>query len=222
LFEPKDQISGDFYWTSHQANQVVVVTADCTGHGVPGGFMSMLGISFLNELVNEQHVLDPAILLDKLREKVIAALRQKGADGEQKDGMDMTVCVFDFERKKLHYACANHVLYLVRSVAGQPELTEHKGNRFPVGIFGDTPQPFHAFELDIQPGDRIYTLTDGYADQFGGAKGKKFKYQQLKSLLISLQTKSMKEQQEALFHAFTSWKGEVEQTDDVCLIGVQI
>lgn len=222
LFEPKDQISGDFYWTSQLNNHVVVVTADCTGHGVPGGFMSMLGISLLNELVNEQHLLNPAQILDKLREKVIAALRQKGADGEQKDGMDMTVCVFDLSEQKLQFACANHVLYHARMEPGKLELTEHKGNRFPVGIFGDDLQSFQSFELDLRKGDRIYTFTDGYADQFGGPKGKKFKYQQLKSLLIKSQDKSMEELQETLRQTFITWKGETEQTDDVCLIGIQI
>jgi serine phosphatase RsbU (regulator of sigma subunit) len=223
LFEPKDQISGDFYWISQLKSQIVVVTADCTGHGVPGGFMSMLGISFLNELVNEQHVLNPASILDKLREKVIAALRQKGTHGEQKDGMDMTVCVYDLKKKKMRFSCANHVLYLARQSAdGHLELTEHKGNRFPVGIFGDALQPFHEFELDIQAGDRIYSFTDGYPDQFGGPKGKKFKYQQLKSLLSDIQHMPMNEQEKMLLKAFKSWKAETEQTDDVCVIGIEI
>jgi serine phosphatase RsbU (regulator of sigma subunit) len=222
LFEPKDQISGDFYWTSQLNDKLIVVTADCTGHGVPGGFMSMLGISFLNEIINEQHLLDPAHILEKMRDKVISALRQRGQQGEQKDGMDMTVCVFDLKNLTMRYACANHVIYLVRMTNGELQLTEHKGNRFPVGIFGDDLRLFDCYELGIQPGDRIYTFTDGYIDQFGGPKGKKFKHQQYKSILLSIQPHRMTEQRLLLHEAFRNWQGKNEQTDDVCMIGIEI
>jgi len=222
LFEPKDQISGDFYWTSQLHGKLIVVTADCTGHGVPGGFMSMLGISFLNEIINEQHVVDPAQIVEKLREKVISALRQRGQEGEQKDGMDMTVCVFDLNNMTMRYACANHVIYLIRKTSDELHLTEHKGNRFPVGIFGDDLRPFDSFELGVQPGDRIYTFTDGYIDQFGGPKGKKFKHQQYKSILLSIQQHRMTEQSHLLNQTFRNWQGKTEQTDDVCVIGIEI
>ena len=222
LFEPKDLISGDFFWITKIDNKIVYATVDCTGHGVPGGFMSMLGMSMLNELVNEQGLLEPAMILTRLREKVIASLRQKGAEGEQKDGMDMTLCVVDTTQMTLTYALANHVLYLVRNKGEENELLEFKGDRHPVGILSEKLMEFHQFEVPIIKGDRIYTFTDGYADQFGGPKGKKFKYLQLKELIQSAQTKTMEMQGELIANSFESWKGDLEQIDDVCLIGIEI
>lgn len=180
LFKPKDLISGDFFWITKIGSKIIYATVDCTGHGVPGGFMSVLGMSMLNELINEQGLLDPVIILTRLREKVIASLRQKGTEGEQKDGMDMTLCVIDTTQMTLTYAVANHVLYLIRKKENKMELFEFKGDRHPVGIFSEKLLAFHQYEVPLVKGDRIYTLTDGYADQFGGPKGKKFKYLQLK------------------------------------------
>jgi serine phosphatase RsbU (regulator of sigma subunit) len=222
LFEPKDLISGDFFWITKIDSKIIYATVDCTGHGVPGGFMSMLGMSMLNELVNEQGLLEPALILTRLREKVIASLRQKGAEGEQKDGMDMTLCVVDTKELTLTYALANHVLYLVRNNGSESELLEFKGDRHPVGIFSEKLMEFHQFEVPLIKGDRIYTFTDGYADQFGGQKGKKFKYLQLKELIQSAQTKNMQKQGELITTVFESWKGDLEQIDDVCLIGIEI
>jgi len=221
LFEPKDLISGDFFWITKIESKIIYATVDCTGHGVPGGFMSMLGMSMLNELVNEQKLLEPALILTRLREKVIAALRQKGEEGEQKDGMDMTLCVVDTDQMTLTYAVANHVLYLLRNKDNESELMEFKGDRHPVGIFSEKLMEFHQYEVPLLKGDRIFTFTDGYADQFGGPKGKKFKYLQLKELLLSTQNKSIEKQGEVITKRFESWKGDVEQIDDVCLIGVE-
>lgn len=222
IFQPKDIISGDFYWVTAQNDLTIYATADCTGHGVPGGFMSMLGVSLLNELVNENKILEPAEIFSKLRDKVITSLKQKGLSGEQQDGMDMTLCVLDKRSNKLYYAAANHSLYLVRMEEGSPMLHEYRGDKHPVGIFGEQLLPFHAFEIDTQPGDTIYTFTDGFADQFGGEKGKKYKYKQLKELITGLQPKSLKEQEEEFRLAFQQWKGELEQVDDVCLIAVKV
>ncbi len=222
LFEPKDVISGDFFWITKNATKTIYATVDCTGHGVPGGFMSMLGMSMLNELVNEQGLLSPAIILSRLREKVISALRQTGAEGEQKDGMDMTLCVLDSSNMTLTYAAANHVLYVVRNITEVPELFEFKGDRHPVGIYYDKLIAFNEFEIPLVKGDRIYTFTDGFADQFGGAKGKKFMYRQLKEILIEVQDKSMEEQGKVIAKIFERWKGQLEQIDDVCVIGVEV
>jgi serine phosphatase RsbU (regulator of sigma subunit) len=218
IFAPKDVISGDFYWATSIGDVTILATVDCTGHGVPGGFMSMLGISLLNELVIEQGLTSPAVLLHRLREKVIASLRQKGKEGEQKDGMDMTICVFDHKNMTLTYGVANHVFYHV----SEGEITECKGDRQPVGIFGDELLPFHEFSIQLKKGDRIFTFTDGYPDQFGGPRGKKFKYQQLKELVSSSSDMDLKVQVEMLEHSFVNWKGKLEQTDDVTLIGIRI
>jgi serine phosphatase RsbU (regulator of sigma subunit)/tetratricopeptide (TPR) repeat protein len=218
IFKPKDVISGDFYWATSIDQKTILATVDCTGHGVPGGFMSMLGISLLNELVIEQGIISPALLLHKLREKVITSLRQKGNEGEQKDGMDMTVCVFDKNTSMLTYAAANHVFYL----ASGNEITEYKGDRHPVGIFGDELLPFHEFTISVKKGDRIYTFTDGFPDQFGGPKGKKYKYQQLKDKISNVQAEKLDEQGNLLDIDFTNWQGALEQIDDVTVIGVEI
>ena len=218
IYLPKDIVSGDFYWLEHKNNKILFAAADCTGHGVPGGFMSMLGVSLLNEIVIEQQILDPAEILNRLREKVIASLRQKGGEGEQKDGMDMTLLVFNRSSLKLSFALANQCFY---HISGS-QVNVLKGDRFPVGIFGDELQPFTNHSITVQPGDRIYTFSDGYPDQFGGPKGKKFKYQQLKEQIIALQDQPLSQQGKALISIFDKWKGELEQIDDVTLVGIEI
>jgi len=222
MFEPKDIISGDFFWITTRNEKIIFATADCTGHGVPGGFMSMLGVSLLNEIINEHDLTEPALILSRLRKKVITALRQKGLSGEQQDGMDMTICVIDKQEMTLHYASANHVFYILRKTVSGLELLEYKGDKQPVGIFGKELKPFKQHLVSLKTDDVIYTFTDGYADQFGGPKGKKFKYTQLKEMLLSIQHLSLQEQEEIVKQKFTNWKGHLEQVDDVCLIGIKI
>lgn len=222
FFEPKDIISGDFYWVTEIKEHIIYVTADCTGHGVPGGFMSMLGVSMLNELINENNIIEPAEILDKLREKVINALKQKGVSGEQQDGMDMTICVLNPKKDLLTFASANHSLYIVNEVNDEIILQEHNGDKFPVGIFGEELKPFHQQVIKLNKNDMIYTFSDGFADQFGGMNGKKFKYTQLKQLLKSVQNLSVDEQEKTIKDSFRKWKGEQEQIDDICLIGVRV
>lgn len=221
FFKPKDIISGDFYWVTEQNNYTIYVTADCTGHGVPGGFMSMLGVSMLNELITENQLHEPAEILNRLREKIILSLKQKGVAGEQQDGMDMTLCVYNKETRIMSYAAANHVLYLTRKEDGLTKLIEFKGDKYPVGIFGDELYSFNPYEIKIEPGDLIYTFTDGFADQFGGTRGKKYKYKQLKELLVKMHDLPLKIQEQKLNESFLQWKGDLEQVDDVCLIGVR-
>jgi serine phosphatase RsbU (regulator of sigma subunit) len=218
LFRPKDIISGDFYWVTKIDGKVIYATADCTGHGVPGGFMSMLGMSMLNELVNENRLTDPAEILGRLRDKVIAALKQKGVSGEQQDGMDMTLMVLDPSAGTLKYAMANHVFYLLRN----GELQEFKGDKFPVGIYGDKLKPFTTHEVSVLKGDRIITFSDGYADQFGGPKGKKLKYKKMQEFLLERSEPVLSGCKIQLVEGFDSWKGEHEQVDDVCVIGVTV
>ncbi|MBL7937219.1 MAG: SpoIIE family protein phosphatase [Bacteroidia bacterium] len=222
LFEPKDIISGDFFWITSKNEKIIFATGDCTGHGVPGGFMSMLGVSLLNEIINEHDLTEPALILSRLRKKVITALRQKGLSGEQQDGMDMTICVIDREQMTLNYAAANHSFYIIRKQDNSYNLEEYKGDKQPVGIFGSDLKPFKQYLIHLKPDDVIYTFTDGYADQFGGQKGKKFKYTQLKELLISIQHLTLAEQEQKVKQTFSNWKADLEQVDDVCLIGIKI
>jgi len=217
LFLPRDIVSGDYYWASSVGNKVIFTAADCTGHGVPGAFMSMLGISFLNEIVDERHIMDPGEILNELRKNVMKALKQSGKEQEQKDGMDMAVCVYDTAKKVLEYAGAYNPLYLVRD----NELEEYKADRMPISYFGDRDELFQTKAIQVRAGDQIYLFSDGYADQFGGPDEKKFKYKTLKQLLLDIRKEPMDKQHKILHDRFNEWKGDLEQIDDVVLMGVR-
>jgi len=216
LFKPKDIVSGDFYWATKKGNKIYYVTADCTGHGVPGGFMTMLGISFLDEIINEKNILDPAEALNILRDRIISTLKQTGSAGESKDGMDIALCCLDTDSNTLNYAAANNSVYVLR----ENKLQEYKPDKQPCG-FHHEPKPFTSHSIQLKAGDCVYTFSDGYADQFGGEKGKKFKYKKLEELLISSH-KDFKVQEKLLDETFDGWKGNLEQVDDILLIGVRI
>lgn len=219
LFNPKDIVSGDFYWMAKTKDHNFICAADCTGHGVPGGFMSMLGHSMLNEVVLEKQITNTGEILDMLRAKIISSLKQKGESGENKDGMDLALCRFSNDFKKLTFSCANNPLWICR----KNEMIEFKADKQPVGISPLTvPLQFRQQEFDLQPGDCVYLFTDGYADQFGGPKGKKFKYKALKELLVSNSKLPMKEQKNLLQKALNDWKGNLAQIDDVLVIGIKI
>lgn len=223
LFKPKDIISGDFYWISEKEGRIILVTADCTGHGVPGGFMSMLGISLLNEIINEYALTEPALVMSKLRKKVITSLRQKGISGEHQDGMDLTLMVIDKKNSGMVYSTANHTFYLLRkNDKGNYELKQYRGDKQPVGIYGEKLRPFSQAAVELQKGDLIYTFSDGYADQFGGLQGKKFKYRQLQQVLLQIAHLPMAEQQQMLDKILLSWQGNMEQVDDIVVIGIKI
>ena len=218
LFRPKDIVSGDFYWALEHEGRFLVMTADCTGHGVPGAMMSMMGTNFLNEIVNEKKIESPAAVLNQLRKDIIKALNPEGSLTETKDGMDCCFCRFDFAKKQLAYANANNHLYVLRG----EELIVSRTNKMPVGAGHGDNEPFEEWTLDLQAGDVVITLTDGYADQFGGPKGKKFKYRQLEDLLRAHAHLPMEGMKEKLNEAFEQWKGKLEQIDDVCVIGIRI
>lgn len=217
LFKPKDIVSGDFYWISRKEDKVFYATADCTGHGVPGGFMTMLGISFLDQIINESEIYEPGRILDILRERLIHTLKQSGSAGENKDGMDIVLCCIDLKTKKMNYAAGNNSLYVYRN----NEFIEYKPDKQPCGFYPD-PKPFTQKEIALQEGDIVYTFTDGFADQFGGPKGKKFKYRNLEQTITSLKDRSLSEQKKELDTVFENWRGHLEQVDDVCIIGVSI
>ena len=224
LYKPKDIVSGDFYYAqAHKpagSNKEIfyMCTADCTGHGVPGALMSMMGISHLNESIIEKNIVHPHEILDNMRKGIIASLNPEGSSEESKDGMDCVLCAYDFEANKLEFAAANNPLWLVRD----GKLTEYKPDKMPVGKYHDEAGNFTLQSIDLKKGDIIYTFTDGYADQFGGPKGKKFKYKQLEDILLSNSDKSLEEQKAILESSFDSWKGNLEQVDDVTIIGVKL
>jgi serine phosphatase RsbU (regulator of sigma subunit) len=215
VFKPKDIVSGDFYWFYVSGKTLYYMTADSTGHGVPGGFMSMLGINLLSEIVIERKIKDPGTILNILREEIVRSL--KTDEGYSMDGMDAVLCKIDFETLTLEYASANNSLYIIRN----NELTDHKSQKMPVGYM-EHAVPFHTNTIALQKDDVIYTFTDGFADQFGGQKGKKFKYSQLKNQLLAIHKKPSHEQKQILSQLFENWKGGLEQVDDVCVIGIRI
>lgn len=218
LFKPKDIVSGDFYWSYNApGNHAVFALADCTGHGVPGGFMSMLGNSFLNEIVVENKVLQADEILNKLRVRVIAALGQKGIT-DQKDGMDISLCVWNKTDNTMQFAGANNPIWLLR----EGQITEYKADKMPIGSHLETMAPFTCTRIELKKGDTIYMSSDGYADQFGGAKGKKLKYKTLIELLTGFGTVKMDEQKAVLDRVFEEWKRGYEQVDDVSIIGVRV
>jgi serine phosphatase RsbU (regulator of sigma subunit)/Tfp pilus assembly protein PilF len=218
LYKPRDIVSGDYYWMTQKDGNTVVVAADCTGHGVPGALMSMLGISFMNEIINKNDMIQPNEILNKLRENVVNSLHQKGVEGEAQDGMDLSLCIINHEKTKLQFAGAYNPLYLIRDDV----LIEYKPDKMPIGIYKDKTDSFTNHEIDIQTGDVFYLLTDGYVDQFGGPKAKKFMVKKFKDLLLEIYKKNMKEQKEILSNIFDEWKGNINQIDDILVMGIRI
>ena len=217
FFQPKDVVSGDFYWASKMHNgQFILATADSTGHGVPGAIMSLLNITSLEKAI-EQHA-EPALVLNATRKTIIERLKKDGSAEGGKDGMDCSLVSFDFKNNTLTYAAANNPLWIVR---GQ-ELLEFSPDKMPVGKHDKDGIAFTQHSITLQKNDVVYALTDGLPDQFGGPKGKKFMYKRLKELLISITYLPMAEQKDKLALALNEWKGDLEQVDDICVIGVKI
>jgi serine phosphatase RsbU (regulator of sigma subunit) len=216
LYKPLAIVSGDFYWVSTQVNPQVIISADCTGHGVPGAFMSMLGVTMLNEIVNGKHILMPDQIIENLRQGIIKSLKQVAEEDSIKDGMDIAVCVVDFEKNILWFAGANNPLYLVRG----GELIHYRADKMPVAIHYKM-EPFTLHKIDLQKGDAFYIFSDGYADQFGGPKQKKFMAMQLREKLVSMAGMPMLKQGERLNEIFEEWRGDSPQIDDVTMIGVR-
>jgi serine phosphatase RsbU (regulator of sigma subunit) len=217
LFRPKQKVSGDFYWWAQLGNAVVIAVADCTGHGVPGAFMSMLGASLLKEVVKKEGITRPGTILDRIREEVIVALNQTGAMGEQKDGMDLALVTIHTDRLKCEFAGANNPLYLVR----QGQLKEYKGELMPLSHY-QRMDPFSTREIELEKEDQLYLSSDGYADQFGGEHRKKFKYKAFQQLIAKYSGASMQEQNKVLLDTILKWQGTHEQIDDMVVVGIKI
>ncbi len=217
LYKPRDIVSGDFYWVSERDNKLLFCAADCTGHGVPGAFMSMIGSALLNEIVNEKGIVKPSDILDSLREGVKNALKQTGAEGDQKDGMDIALCSLRKDNGMLEFAGAYNPLYLIRD----NEVLETKANRQPIGMH-IREKPFVNNEIEVKKGDSLYIFSDGYADQFGGPEGRKFNFKRFKELLVKVQEKPMEEQRQILDDTIESWRGEKTQLDDILVMGIRL
>ena len=232
FYKPKDIVSGDFYWIEEvdkgEDKQLLFAAVDCTGHGVPGAFMSIVGHNLLNQAVNEHHKTKPSDILDELNVGLNETLRQTLEESTVKDGMDISLCSLKKNASNsytLQFAGANNPLWIVRASKDSVthEVQEIKGNKFPIGIFvGEELNKFKNHEIELFAGDTIYIFTDGFADQFGGPRGKKFMYKPFKEKIISMQHLSMKEQGESFNKILNDWKGDLEQIDDVLVIGIKI
>ena len=216
LFKPRDIVSGDFYWMKKIDNKVIIAVADCTGHGVPGAFVSMLGIAFLNEIVRKE-VKSAAHVLEELRIQVKTSLNQTGNIDEAKDGMDIALCIINTETHHLQFAGANNPLYIVRN----NELREIKATRNPIGIYIKE-EPFANNELLLQNHEQVYMFSDGYADQFGGEKNSKFFTKRFKQLLTDISNKTIDEKKQILNTTIEKWKNGRNQIDDILIIGFEI
>lgn len=218
LYLPRDVVSGDFYWFKQVNNKLVIVAADCTGHGVPGSLMSMLGISFLEEIVNNRSILKSGQILDKLRNEVKRALHQTGKREDARDGMDISLCIIDRYNRNIEFSGAYNNLYLIRD----ENLEIFHADIMPIGIYESEETNFNSQNISYYPGDIIYMYSDGFSDQFGGPLRKKFKASALQKLLLDIHKLPLNKQKRQLESAFFKWKGKNPQTDDVLVVGLRL
>lgn len=218
LFLPRDIVSGDFYYTFTNRQFACIAAGDCTGHGVPGALMSILGISFLNEILQSNVSLRANRILNRMREKIMKALNQTGDREETKDSIDIGMCILDTKSGSLQFAGANRPLIRIRN----GELTEFRPDRMTIGIAPLEEKPFTNTVIETHPGDSFYLFSDGFADQFGEITDKKLKYNGFRQALLSVTGHSMVSQRERLEIAFNEWKGKSPQNDDVLVIGFQV
>lgn len=218
-YRPKEIVSGDFYWFAHRNGLSYLAAVDCTGHGVPGAFMSMIGNDHLNQIVNTEQVSRPDRILNRLHEEIQITLKQKHGVSENHDGMDVALCAIDRNERKALFSSANRYLYLIRN----GELSEVKGDHFNIGgVMHEDVRQYTLHQFDIQDGDTLYLFTDGVSDQFGGKNSKKFGYKRLKDLLLEIHTMPVDDQRQAFEKALLDWMGTNEQIDDFLLVGVRI
>ncbi len=216
FFKPRDVVSGDFYWAKKINEHFIFVAADCTGHGVPGAFVSMLGISFLNEIVARKGLYQAGKILDILREEIKKSLKQN-SESKRQEGMDIAFCALNTKTNVLQFAGANNPLYLFRN----NEMIEYKGNKQPIGIYRKE-KSFTNYEIQLEKEDKIYIFSDGFIDQFGGERNKKFMKKNFKKLLSEIQNENMNKQKQIINNTFENWKGNYKQIDDVLVMGVKI
>jgi len=219
LYKPKDIVSGDFYWIDKKNEWSYFAAVDCTGHGVPGAFMSIVGYNLLKDILKNTDSVEPSIIMDKMNDGVAHTLHTNTASGKQtKDGMDMTLCALNFDTLELQFSGAFNPLYIVRG----NELIQYKADKFPVGMFIGEKQKFTNHRIQLQKGDTIYIFSDGYADQFGGPRGKKFMAGNFRQLLSDVSKMPIEKQKTLLNQTIEEWRGNLEQVDDILIIGVKI
>lgn len=215
FYQPREIVSGDFYYVSRRNDNIFIAVGDCTGHGVPGAFMSLLGITYLNEIVSRNNCTNAGTILNQLREYVMSALSQTGEETEQKDGIDLSFCILDTRNNTLSFAGAFNPVYIIHD----QQLFEISGDMMPVGVGAEEEKPFTSHSYNLRINDTIYLFTDGFADQFGGPAGRKFKYRPFREMLIGVSHLPMNEQKLRIKKTFDSWKGNHRQLDDVLVFG---
>ncbi|MFO7933833.1 MAG: SpoIIE family protein phosphatase [Bacteroidales bacterium] len=230
IFRPRDIVSGDYYWTTRKNEKLMIAVADCTGHGVPGAFLSMLGISYMNEIVNRNDTIHANQILEKLRDFVINSLHQTGARKEARDGIEIALCIIHPKEGILEFSGANRPLYLIREKGktdhGHPEskryeLIQVKGDRMPIGIYEQEALPFTNHEIPFRKNDSLYLFSDGYVDQLGGPDRKTFRSRYFRKLLLEIQDRPMEVQKKILIERLEAWQGDVEQIDDILVMGLR-
>ena len=227
LYKPKDVVAGDFYWTEKINNKPILAVCDCTGHGVPGAMVSIVACNALNRAIKEFKLSNPALIFDKVNELMQETFSK--SDYEVNDGMDGVLCVFDYDTMKLHIAAANNPIWIVSQPTIKTDLWEEpwqlsqiSADKQPIGKFKEEVTPFSLKTVSVEKGEMIYLFSDGYADQFGGPKGKKFKYKQLQELLTSIAKLPITEQHTVLNETITNWQGNLDQVDDILIVGIRI
>jgi serine phosphatase RsbU (regulator of sigma subunit) len=218
LNHPKDIVSGDYYWVSRKHNRLILAVADCTGHGVPGAFMSIMGINFLNEIVSKSDTIKANEILNELRDHLIRSLGQTGQRDEARDGMEMALCVVDFNRRMIEFSGAFRPMYLI----SEGELRVINGDRMPIGIYNEEDVSFTNKEIPFRENDIIYLFTDGYVDQIGGLQRKTFKSKKFKELIKEICHKPLKEQKLILREEHKIWRAGHEQIDDILVLGFRL
>jgi serine phosphatase RsbU (regulator of sigma subunit)/HAMP domain-containing protein len=219
LYKPKDIVSGDFYWIDKKKEWCYFAAVDCTGHGVPGAFMSIVGYNLLKDILKNTDSMQPSIIMDKMNDGVANTLHTNTTSGKQtKDGMDMTLCALNYDTLELQFSGAFNPLYIIRG----NELIQYKADKFPVGMFIGEKQNFTNHSIQLQKGDSIYIFSDGYADQFGGPKGKKFMAGNFRQLLSDVSKLPIERQKTMLNQTIEEWRGNLEQVDDILIIGVKV
>jgi PAS domain S-box-containing protein len=219
FYKPKDILSGDFYWAEKRGNHLFVAVVDSTGHGVPGALLSLMGQNLLNQAVHERHLVRPAAVLDYLNAGIQHTLNQYKVVGELRDGMDISLCVFEMDTMKMQFAGAINPMYIIRDGM----LIQSKGNRFSIGSYFDNKmRPFTNQDTELQDGDVIYLFTDGFPDQFGGKEDRKFSHRRFQEMLMTVHRESMSVQKGKLEEQLNVWMGDNQQTDDICVIGIRV
>jgi len=217
LNKPKEVVSGDFYWVNQVGGKLIFTIADCTGHGVPGAFMSILGIMLLEQITGMNHITDADEILNLLRDRVKTALHRDGSRDEIKDGLDLALCVYDLKEQKLQFSGAFNPVFFIRDGS----ISKIDADLMPIGPYLDPEVPFKREEIEVHPGDLFYLFTDGYLDQFSGKGRKKFNTTRFRELLLRIYHEKMSEQKKILDETITNWRGTTEQIDDITVMGIR-